>query len=170
METSNKTQIIKDLKNKKLKITREFDAPVIQVWDAWTQSELLDQWWAPKPWKAKTKSMDFREGGFWIYAMVGPDGSEQWCRVDYENIEPSKSFAGTDAFCDEKGNINHEMPVMHWKCIFNESTTGTSLQIDITFKEEADIAKIVEMGFEKGFTAALTNLDELLENKINSQG
>ena len=52
---------------------------------------------------------------------------------------------------------------MHWKCVFNESATGTSVQIDITFKEEADIATIVEMGFEEGFTSALTNLDELLE-------
>ncbi len=163
METSNKTQIIKDLKNKQLKITREFDAPVKEVWNAWTQSDLLDQWWAPKPWKAKTKSMDFREGGFWMYAMVGPDGAEQWCRVDYDKIIPSKSFDGTDAFCDDKGNINHEFPVMHWKCVFNESATGTRVQIDITFKEEADIATIVEMGFEEGFTAALTNLDELLE-------
>ncbi len=44
------------MKNKQLKITRDFDAPVKQVWNAWTQSELLDQWWAPKPWKPLEQS------------------------------------------------------------------------------------------------------------------
>ncbi|RPI65216.1 MAG: SRPBCC domain-containing protein, partial [Ignavibacteriales bacterium] len=102
----------KDLKNKKIYVKREFNASPEDVWNAWTNSELLDQWWAPKPWKAKTKSMDFREGGSWLYAMVGPDGTENFARVDYEKINPYKSFAGYDSFCDKKGNINTEPPGM----------------------------------------------------------
>ncbi len=35
-------------------ITREFSASQAEVWKAWTESHLLDQWWAPKPWKAVT--------------------------------------------------------------------------------------------------------------------
>ncbi len=62
METKNKTAITKDMANKKIKVTRSFDATPEQVWSAWTDEEILDQWWAPKPWKAKTKSMDFHEG------------------------------------------------------------------------------------------------------------
>lgn len=73
---SNKqTTIAKDAANKKLIVVREFDAPLAEVWKAWTDSSILDQWWAPKPWKAKTKTMDFREGGTWLYSMVGPDGN-----------------------------------------------------------------------------------------------
>ena len=69
---SNKqTTISKDAANKKLIVVREFDAPLEEVWKAWTEKDLLDQWWAPKPWKAKTKTMDFREGGIWLYSMVG---------------------------------------------------------------------------------------------------
>jgi uncharacterized protein YndB with AHSA1/START domain len=66
MIATKETIYSKDASNKKLKVEREFDAPVAQVWNAWTQPELLDQWWAPKPWKANTKSMDFREGGRWF--------------------------------------------------------------------------------------------------------
>ncbi len=69
---SNKqTTISKDAANKKLIVVREFDAPLEQVWKAWTDKDILDKWWAPKPWKAKTKSMDFREGGAWLYSMGG---------------------------------------------------------------------------------------------------
>ncbi len=68
---SNKqTTISKDAANKKLIVVREFDAPLEQVWKAWTDSNILDKWWAPKPWKAKTKSMDFREGGTWLYSLM----------------------------------------------------------------------------------------------------
>src|SRR5690606_36527914 len=53
-------------------VKRSFDAPVDLVWSAWTEANLLAQWWAPKPWKAVTKDMDFREGGRWLYAMTSP--------------------------------------------------------------------------------------------------
>ena len=47
-------------------VTREFNAGVEMVWEAWTNPEILDQWWAPKPYRTVTKSMDFREGGTWL--------------------------------------------------------------------------------------------------------
>ena len=147
---------------KKLKVIREFDAPVEQVWQAWTDQTLLDQWWAPKPWTAKTKSMDFREGGKWIYAMVGPEGEEQWCRANFHSIEQQKGYTGTDMFCDIEGNPTTEMPVMHWDVKFNPIDTGTRVDVVLTFNTEADLQKIVEMGFEEGFRAAHTNLDALL--------
>jgi uncharacterized protein YndB with AHSA1/START domain len=38
-------------------ITREFDAGLDLVWDAFTKAEILDQWVAPKPWTSRTKFM-----------------------------------------------------------------------------------------------------------------
>ena len=163
MSTATKeTMISKDLANKKLFVVREFDAPLEQVWEAWTQSNLLDQWWAPKPWKAITKTMDFREGGLWLYYMEGPEGEQQYCRADYKSIDPPRSFTLTDAFCDENGNPTGELPSMHWKNVFSETGSGTKVEVEITFQSEADLEKIVEMGFKEGFTAAHSNLDELL--------
>ena len=164
MITTNETKITKVAANK-LAVTREFDAPLELVWRAWTESDLLDQWWAPKPWKAHTKSMDFRDGGRMLYYMEGPDGTRHWCRFDYEKIEPLKSFSGEDGFCDENGNVNQEMPEMHWNVKFSHAGRGTLVQVDITFASEADLEKIVEMGFKEGFTAAHGNLDELLSKE-----
>lgn len=163
MILNKETIYTKDLANKKIKVSREFDAPVEKVWRAWTESELLDQWWAPKPWKANTQSMDFRNGGTWFYYMEGPDGSRHYCRADYSAIVPTKSYKGLDAFCDENGNINTEFPRMNWDVEFTRSGTGTKVEVEISFASVEDLEKIIEMGFKEGFAAAHTNLDELLE-------
>lgn len=163
MILTKETIYTKDETNKKIRVTREFDASVTRVWQAWTESELLDQWWAPKPWKANTQKMDFREGGHWRYYMEGPDGSRHYCRADYEVINHEKSYECLDAFCDEKGEINTEFPRMHWKVDFNPAGKGTKVDVEITFASLNDLEKIVEMGFKEGFAAAHTNLDELLK-------
>lgn len=163
---SNKeTQITKDAAKKQITVIREFDAPVAQVWDAWTKKELLDEWWAPKPWKANTKSMDFKEGGVWLYAMQGPEGEKQWCRVDFKHIIPQKMYEGSDAFCDEAGNVTPQPPGMDWEVEFSAKGEGTLVKTVITFATEKDMEDIINMGFEQGFTAAHGNLDQLLETK-----
>jgi uncharacterized protein YndB with AHSA1/START domain len=162
MITTKETSLKKDVANKKITVVREFDAPVDQVWKAWTDSSMLDIWWAPKPWKARTKSMDFREGGFWLYCMEGPDGEKTWARVDFETIEEGKRFIALDSFCDENGNKNNDFPSMLWTNEFIRTNSGTRVEIEISFPSEEDLQKIVEMGFQEGFTAALGNLDELL--------
>lgn len=155
-----------DTANRKMNVVREFDAPLPDVWRAWTESELLDEWWAPKPWKTNTVSMDFREGGRWLYYMQGPDGSRHYCLAEYENIVPNRSYKCLDAFCDENGNINTEFPRMHWHVMFSGSGETTKVEIAITFTDEESMKKIVEMGFKEGFAMAHGNLDALLsQNK-----
>ena len=126
MIATNQTNVTKDAVNKKLTVVREFDAPIERVWEAWTEKEILDQWWAPRPWRAETKTMDFREGGLWHYAMVGPDGAKSWCRVDFKEIVTNERFIADDYFCDEDGNDTNSFPHMHWKSEFSKTSTGTT--------------------------------------------
>jgi uncharacterized protein YndB with AHSA1/START domain len=153
-----------DKENNLVKVKREFAAPVSKVWAAWTESHLLDQWWAPKPYKARTKNMDFREGGHWLYAMVGPDGTEQWCREDFNKIAPLKKFTATDAFCDAKGKIDTSFPIAKWDVQFTEKEGSTLVYIESRYDKPEDLQKYIEMGFQEGFTAALENLDQVLES------
>ena len=166
MDSKNKTKVSKDLKNKKIFITRKFDAPLANVWSAWTDSDLLDHWWAPKPYVTKTKSMDFRVGGRWLYAMIGPDGIPMWGKIDYTSIVIQKNFEAIDSFCDEEGVVNTEFPRTVWKCEFVPSDSGTTVEIETTYETEAALLKIVEMGFEQGFAMAHDNLDEYLKSLI----
>ncbi|AXY73531.1 SRPBCC domain-containing protein [Paraflavitalea soli] len=162
MIANKEPKVTKDLANKKITFVREFDAPLEQVWHAWTEASLLDLWWAPRPWKAITKTMDFSEGGHWLYNMMGPDGTGQFCRVDFKKIVPYKSFATVDSFCSEDGKVNESFPQTDWNIEFIATSEGTTVKIDLTFASEADLQKILEMGFEQGFAMGLSNLDELL--------
>lgn len=160
-----KTIYTKDRPNKKMNVTREFAAPVSLTWQAWTQPEMLDQWWGPKPWRAETKSMDFREGGMWLYSMVGPNNERHWSRADYKEIVPMKYFVGDDYFCDENGVKNPDMGTSTWRVNFQETENGTKVMVEITFPSEQDMQKMIEMGFEEGFRIGHTQLDELLAEK-----
>lgn len=155
-------QITKDLPNKTITVTRDFAAGRDLVWRTWTEKELLDQWWAPKPYRAVTHSMDFREGGAWLYAMLGPEGDRSHVRVDFGRINKPESFTARDAFADENFKPLSDPPGMDWHNEFRSTGEGTRVVVTITFASEADLKKIVEMGFEEGFGMALGNLDELL--------
>jgi uncharacterized protein YndB with AHSA1/START domain len=151
-----------DKENNTITVKREFAAEVALVWDAYTKSELLDQWWAPRPWKAKTKTMDFREGGHWLYAMVGPNGEEHWAIANYKNIQVNKSFTGLDAFADAEGNVNKDMPQSKWEVTFSEKGEKTLVQLQISYADLAQLEATIQMGFKEGLSMAMENLDELL--------
>ena len=165
MMLTKETIYSKDLANKKIFVERSFDAPVEIVWRAWTEAELLDQWWAPKPWKANTVSMNFRVGGTWLYYMEGPGGERHYCKADYKAIAPNKSYTGDDAFCDEQAAINTAFPRTNWKVDFTAVDNTTKVNVELTYATVEDLQKIAEMGFEQGFAMAHTNLDELLAAK-----
>lgn len=163
MKSNLVMNFVVDKENRKVFVEREFAAPVSKVWSAFTESQILDQWWAPKPWQAKTKSQDFQEGGFWLYAMVGPDGTEHWARFNYDSISPQKSFTGEDAFCDADGVLNPAFPTSNWSNTFSETGDSTMVSIEIKYDTLSDLEKFLEMGFKEGFTMGLDQLDQLLD-------
>lgn len=149
--------------NNTVNVEREFSASLDLVWDAWTKPEILDQWWAPKPYKTVTKSMDFREGGMWLYYMISPENEKHWCKNDYQKIQPKKSYTGLDAFCDENGIVNKDMPRTQWTNTFTEFNNKTLVSIVATYESLDDLEKVIQMGFKEGFTMALENLDQYIE-------
>ena len=151
-----------DKESKTIKIKREFAADRALVWDAYTKSEILDQWWAPKPWKARTKSMDFREGGKWLYAMVGPEGEEHWALAQFSRIKPQQAYTGVDAFTDAEGNINESMPQSKWDVSFSDKDEDTLVEFKISYDDLAQLEATIEMGFKDGMRIAMEGLDELL--------
>ncbi len=176
----NKTVLfnfVPDKENNKIKVERSFDAPVDLVWAAWTEADILDQWWAPKPYRAITKSMRFAEGGRWHYHMAGPQGDIHWCLFDYEVINPLKFYAGTDAFCDENEVPNNTKPRVRWENSFREAENGTIVNVELQFETLKDLETIISMGMKEGFSAALENLDQYIsaqfylrkQNKTSNQ-
>jgi uncharacterized protein YndB with AHSA1/START domain len=139
-------------------VKREFDADQALVWKAFTDQEVLDQWWAPKPWQSRTKSMKFEAGGRRLYAMVGPEGEEHWAFQDFVEIDAINHFKYTDGFTDSDGNLNTEMPTSEWVLDFSEKEGVTTVAILIKHKSLADLELVIQLGFKDGFTMALDYL------------
>lgn len=153
---------IVDKKNNTLTIKREFAATRQLVWDCYTKSELLEQWFAPKPFTTKTKSMDFKEGGHWLYAMIDPEGKEYWGRMDYTKIQPIDNYKALDGFCNENGVLNPDLPRASWNVTFANKAENTMMETIVTYNSLADLETVIQMGMKDGLTMALENLDELL--------
>ena len=141
-------------------INREFDAELSLVWDAFTKQEILDQWWAPKPWTSKTKVMNFEVGGRRFYAMVSPEGMERWSIQKYTSITPKTNFKLLNAFADE--SENPELPGSEWDLTFSEHNGNTKLSVSIYNESLERLEKMIEMGFKEGFTITLKSLEDLL--------
>ncbi len=146
-------------------ITREFDADLPLVWDAFTKQEILDQWWAPKPFLSKTIKMDFKVGGSRFYAMVSPEGQEHYAIQKYTSITPKSNFKYLNAFADK--DENPFLPGSDWDFNFSEqigpdSYRGTKVSITISNDSLERMEMMIEMGFKEGFTATLNDLENLL--------
>ena len=163
MKNINRTLVIKDPKEKSVLVSRVFNAPIKKVWHAHTDNEILDQWWGPSPWKAETKTINFTPGGYWLYAMVGPENQKQWGRMNYLAIDQYKSIEIEDAFCDENGKLNNELPVSKGQIGFTRTLKGTKVEFKMIYPTESDVEKIIEMGFEQGITICHDQLESLLK-------
>ncbi len=146
-------------------ITREFDAELSLVWDAFSIPEILDQWWAPKPLASKTKIMEFKAGGRRFYAMILPDGQEHWGIQAFTAISPKTNIQWVSSFTDKDENINTDLPSSNWDLTFSEKDNVTTVSIVIRHKTFANIETLIKMGFKEGFTMTLNFLAELLTKK-----
>ena len=162
MKNTLQFDFIVDKHKNTLTVKREFAAKRQLVWDCHTKSELLDRWFAPKPFSTKTKSMQFREGGHWIYAMVDPEGKEYWGRTEYTKINPIDGYKTLDAFANEKGEVNPDLPRAKWDVTFVDKGENTLVQTVVTYDSLEALETVINMGMKEGLTSTLERLDDLL--------
>lgn len=162
MKSTLQFDFIVDKEKNTITVKREFAANRQLVWDCHTKRELLDQWFAPEPFTTKTKFMDFTEGGHWLYAMVQPDGKEFWGRMDYLKIRPINGYTALDAFCNDKGEINPELPRASWDVVFEDRGEKSLVQTVVQYKSLEELETVIQMGMKEGLTSTLERLDALL--------
>ena len=104
--------------------------------------------------------MDFEVGGRRFYAMVSPEGQEHWSLQQYTSISPKTNFKYMNAFADK--DENPELPASEWDLSFSEQNGTTTVSITIYNESLSRMEKMVEMGFQGGFTMTLNYLEELL--------
>lgn len=76
-------------------LQRVIMAPVDVVWSAWSNPDALPRWWGPEGFSCKTKRIDLREGGEWVFDMIGPDGTVFPNHHKITRFDPSGGIAYT---------------------------------------------------------------------------
>ncbi len=141
---------------------RSFKAPKSKVWQYYTTSELLDKWWGPLPYKAVTKSFDFKEGGHWHYVMQGPEGDAHYCINIYKTVRTEEFFTAFDGFANEDWSVKTDMPSSDWEVTFTQNGEMTDVKVVLTCASEAGLNTLIEMGMKEGFNQGLDQLEALL--------
>ncbi len=94
-------------KKRDLVFTRVFDAPVEQVWKAWTDAEHVMRWWGPNGFTSPLAKMDVRVGGTSLVCMRAPKefgGQDMYSTWDYREIVPMKRIEYIHNLADKDGN------------------------------------------------------------------
>ena len=95
------------IKKKDLVFTRVFNAPVTQVWKAWTDAERVKKWWGPDGFSCPVARMEFREGGTSLVCMRAPKefgGQDMYSTWTYTKIVPMREIEYLHLFADKDGN------------------------------------------------------------------
>ena len=95
-------------KKRDLVVTRVFDVPLKQVWNAWSDPKHVMRWWGPDGFTCPVAKMDFRQGGTSLVCMRAPKefgGQDMYNTWTYEEIVPMKRFVYILRFADKDGNM-----------------------------------------------------------------
>lgn len=162
--------------NKKITITRIFNAPREKVWEAWTTTEMVKKWWGPKDFYAPSAKIDLTVGGKYIYAMHGPKGSpwdkDMYSAGIYKEIIPMEKLVVTDYFSDEYGNKMNpteqgqstDMPdEMDVVVLFEDVENGkTKLSIIYSTESQRAYDAMLKSGMKEGWSTSLDKFEASL--------
>lgn len=84
-----------DFSDRTLLIERTIPAPLELVWGTWMNAETLPQWWGPDGFSCRTKRIDLREGGEWVFDMIAPDGTVFPNHHRYTKVSPQSRIEYT---------------------------------------------------------------------------
>ena len=159
--TSNGTALLTLPTDEQIQITREFAAPRLLVWKAWTTPELVRRWWHAKRGEVTGCEIDLRVGGKWRYAMVTPDGFEVAFHGEYREIVPNELLVTTETYEGLAEGVSEEEGSTLNTATFEEAGGRTTVTLLIQAANRTSRDAIIESGMEDGLQDALDLLEEI---------
>jgi uncharacterized protein YndB with AHSA1/START domain len=158
--TTSKT--ITTAEGRDLILTRVFDAPREKVFKAWSDSELMEQWFAPKPWAASVVKNDVHTGGSSLIILRGPQGEEFPCPGIYLEVIENEKIVSTDAFTEAWVPSQKAFMVvtLTFEAVEGNKTRYTAR---VSHWNEADREEHEKMGFHEGWKVCAEQLAALIE-------
>ncbi|MDX2109664.1 MAG: SRPBCC family protein [Verrucomicrobiota bacterium] len=146
--------------NRELVITRIINAPPAAVYKAWTDPELLKQWFTPPPYVTTVAELDVRPGGTNFIVMRGPDGIDLPNHGVYLEVVPNERLVITDAYT--KAWEPAEKPFITVLLTFENDGGKTKYTARVKHWTVADREAHEKMGFHEGWGIATDQLAALV--------
>lgn len=154
MADNTMTDTANNGKKRNVVVTRLFDAPVEQVWMAWSDPELVMRWWGPVGFTSPLAEMDFREGGTSLVCMSSPAFGDLYNTWTYQKIVPMQEIEFIQNFADKHGNkidpatigLPPDVPqdvrnVVAFKAVGDNRTEMTVTEYGYTSDQAHDLSK-----------------------------
>jgi uncharacterized protein YndB with AHSA1/START domain len=146
--------------SRELSLSRIIDAPREKVFKAWTDPELLKQWFAPLPWTTPHAELDVRPGGANLIVMKGPQGQEFPNRGIYLEVVENERLVFTDAYTGAWEPA--EKPFMTVILTFGDHGGKTKYTARVLHWSVADRETHEKMGFHAGWGQCADQLEALV--------
>ena len=143
-----------------LVLTRLIDASPEKLYRAWTEPQLLVQWFAPKPWATPRAELDVRPGGASLVVMADPDSAEYPNQGQYLEVVPNQRLVFTDAYI---GNwVPAAKPFMTVVLDFQAESGKTRYTATVRHWTAEDKQAHEQMGFHQGWGQCADQLEALV--------
>ncbi len=156
------TSVDTDYDRLAITVISDFDAPIEQVWELWSDPRKLERWWGPPTYPATFEKHDLSPGGEAKYFMTGPEGDRWGGMWRVTAVDPPTSLEFTDAFADAEGTPITDMPVYRVRVRLTERESGTRMEMRSKFESREDLEKWMSTGTLDGQQAAIAQMDVLL--------
>jgi uncharacterized protein YndB with AHSA1/START domain len=142
--------------DREIHIERVFDAPRDRVFAAYTDPQLIPQWWGPRGTTTTVDEMDVRPGGSWRFVIHNSDGSETAFRGTYREVVAPERIVQTFEWEGMPGHVSVETATFE---DLGDRTKVTTTSISHTTEERDGM---LGSGMERGMNETYARLDELL--------
>jgi uncharacterized protein YndB with AHSA1/START domain len=142
--------------DREIHIERVFDAPRDRVFAAYTDPELIPEWYGPRDQTTIVDVMDVRAGGSWRFIMRGSDGSETAFRGTYREVSPPERIVQTWEWEGMPGHVSVETAE------FEDLGDRTKVVTTSVFHTPEERDGMLQSGMERGMNETYARLDELL--------
>lgn len=142
--------------DREIVVDRVIDAPRDLVFEAFTQKQHIEQWWAPRG--ATTHEMDVKPGGVWRYSQPGRGGAESRFKIEFVEIDRPTRFVY------DYGADSAESDPVRTTVTFDEENGKTKVTLQLLFATAADREQAVKYGAIVGAIQALEELADYLAN------
>jgi uncharacterized protein YndB with AHSA1/START domain len=156
------TSVDTDYDNLTITLVADFDAPIQQVWELWSDPRKLERWWGPPTDPATVEKHALTPGGEVTYFMTGPEG-DTWGMWRVMVVDSPTSLEFTDAFAEPDGTPIADMPVSTVTVQLTERDDGTRMERRVMLDSREDMEKLLSTGVVEGLRQAVGQMDALLK-------